>query len=73
MQKKLTITIDEQIYIGLREVIGSGKISHFIQELGCPHVFNQSLEKQYQQMSLDEARENQALKWSESVLEDYHE
>jgi predicted CopG family antitoxin len=33
MQKKLTVTIDEEVYEGLRTVIGPRKISRFIEEL----------------------------------------
>ena len=36
MQKKLTLTIDEEVYDGLREVIGPRKISHFVEELVSP-------------------------------------
>ena len=38
MQRKLTVTIDEEVYNGLRAVIGPGKISRFIEELVRPHV-----------------------------------
>lgn len=37
MQKKLTVTIDEEVYKGLREVIGPRKISRF-EDLVRPHV-----------------------------------
>jgi len=33
MQKKLTVTIDEEVYEGLRTVIGPRKISRFIEDL----------------------------------------
>ncbi len=36
MQKKLTITIDEQIYDGLHSIIGRRKISQFIESLVRP-------------------------------------
>ncbi len=68
MQKKLTITIDENVYKGLRSVVGSGKISRFIQELIRPHVIKPDLENQYLAMSMDEVRENEALEWSESLI-----
>lgn len=32
MQKKLTITVDEEVYAGIHKVIGPRKISRFIQE-----------------------------------------
>jgi len=38
MQKKLTVTIDEEVYEGLRTVIGPRKISRFIEDLVRPHV-----------------------------------
>jgi len=38
MQKKLTVTIDEEVYEGLREVIGPRKISRFIEDLVRPQL-----------------------------------
>ena len=38
MQKKLTITIDEDVYAGLYRVVGRRKISKFIESLVRPHV-----------------------------------
>jgi len=43
MQKKLTITIDEEVYEGLRRVIGPRKISRFVQEIVRPHVVRPNL------------------------------
>lgn len=31
MQKKLTITVDEEVYTGLHKIIGSRKISKFVE------------------------------------------
>ena len=70
MQKKLTITVDERVYEGLHSVIGQGKISQFIESLVRPHVVKSSLESAYQEMALDEERENEALEWSESTIGD---
>ncbi|MGA2469030.1 MAG: hypothetical protein ABSH06_32430 [Thermodesulfobacteriota bacterium] len=36
MQKKLTITVDEEVYAGLHQIIGPRKISKFVQELVRP-------------------------------------
>lgn len=44
MQKKLTITIDEQVYEGLHAVIGRQRISHFIEDLVRPYVIHLELE-----------------------------
>ncbi len=38
MQKKLTITVDEQVYLGLHSVVGRRNISQFINSLVRPHV-----------------------------------
>lgn len=70
MQKKLTITVDEKVYEGLRKVIGPGRISHFIEDLVRPHVLDQELEVAYSQMAQDEERETEALEWAEATLGD---
>ncbi len=60
MTRKLTITIDEEVYESLHKVIGRGKISQFIESLLCPHVVDANLEKGYKAMAQDEARESEA-------------
>jgi predicted CopG family antitoxin len=68
MQKKLTITIDEQVYQKLYSVVGSGKISKFIEGLVKPHLITDELEKSYLVMSNDDSREQEALEWIEGAL-----
>ena len=70
MQKKLTITVDEKIYDGLRERVGPGRISHFIEDLVRPHVLGEELELAYAEMAQDEEREAEALEWAEGTLGD---
>ena len=70
MQKKLTITIDERVYEGLQTVVGRGKISQFIEVLLRPHVLKQDLDAAYKEMAEDEAREAEALEWSEATIGD---
>jgi len=70
MQKKLTITIDEQVYEGLHTVIGRGRISRFIEDLVRPHVIHQELEAAYREMAQDEEREAEALEWAEATVGD---
>lgn len=70
MQKKLTITMNEQVYEGLHRVIGRRKISRFIESLVRPHVVDQDLEAAYQCMANDEAREAEALEWAEALIGD---
>ena len=70
MQKKLTITIDEQVYEGLHAVIGRRRISRFIEGLVRPYVIHQGLETAYEQMAQDEEREAEALEWAEATIGD---
>ena len=73
MQKKLTITIDEQVYYGLYRVVGPGKISQFIEKLIRPHVVESDLEVAYAQMAQDEERETEAYQWSEGLIGDFED
>ncbi len=70
MQKKLTITIDEQVYEGLHKIIGPRRISRFIEDLVRPYVIQPALEAAYQEMARDEEREAEALEWSEATIKD---
>ena len=70
MQKKLTITIDEKVYEGLRVVVGPGRISGFIEKLVRPHVVGDDLNEAYAAMARDDAREAEALEWSEATFGD---
>jgi predicted CopG family antitoxin len=70
MQKKLTITVDEEVYIGLHKTIGPRKISKFIQELVRPHVVHPNLESAYAAMAKDEDREKEAVEWAEATFRD---
>jgi len=67
MQKKLTI---EQVYLGLYSIIGRRNISQFINSLARPHVLKPDLEAAYAHMAADEAREREALEWSEATIGD---
>jgi len=68
MQKKLTITVDEDVYEGLYKVIGRRHISQFIEDLVRPHVMSPDLDAGYRAMAADEAREAEALEWSEATI-----
>ncbi|MFC1825271.1 addiction module antitoxin [Thermodesulfobacteriota bacterium] len=70
MQKKLTVTIDEEVYEGLREVIGPRKISRFIEDLVRPHVTKKDIYAAYKEMADDEVRESEALEWAEATFGD---
>ena len=70
MQKKLTISLNEQVYNGLHRVIGRRNISRFIESLVRPHVIGKELEAAYREMAKDEAREAEALDWVEATIVD---
>ncbi|NLX50866.1 MAG: addiction module antitoxin [Deltaproteobacteria bacterium] len=70
MQKKLTITVDEEVYAGLHKVIGQRKISRFVQELVRPYVVRPDYESAYAEMAKDRKRENEALEWAEINIKD---
>jgi predicted CopG family antitoxin len=68
MHKKLTITVAADVYDGLYRTVGAGRISHFIEALVRSYVVNVDLADGYAQMAADEARESEALEWSESLI-----
>ncbi len=70
MQKKLTITVDEEVYKGLHAIVGRRRISRFIQDLVRPRISQQHLEAAYEEMARDEKREAEALAWSEGTVGD---
>ena len=47
MQKKLTITIDEDVYSGLYRVVGKRRISRFIESLVRPYVVHDDRDESY--------------------------
>ena len=70
MQKKLTITVDEEVYEGLHKNIGRRKISKFIEGLVRPHVIRKDLEAAYEAMAKDYKRESEAMEWAEATFGD---
>ena len=70
MSRKLTITIDDEVYEGLYKRVGARKISRFLESLARPHVVDADLEAAYREMASDEARESDAAEWSEGLIGD---
>ena len=70
MRKKLTITVDADVYDGLRAVIGRRCISRFLNDLARPHVIAPDIAAGYAAMAADEAREQEAAAWSEALISD---
>jgi predicted CopG family antitoxin len=61
MSKKLTITVDDEVYAGLHSVVGRRRISRFINDLARPHVLRDDLAEGYRAMAADEEREREAM------------
>ena len=70
MAKKLTITVDDEVYSGLHTVIGRRRISRFLNDLARPHVLRPDLAAGYRQMAADEEREREAEEWVEGLTGD---
>ena len=70
MPKKLTITVDSEVYDGLHAVIGPRRISRFLNDLARPHVVGRDVSSGYAAMAADEAREAEAEAWSQGLVID---
>ncbi len=70
MHKRMTITLDEDVYDGLVRVVGRRKISQFLEDLARPHVLKDDLEAAYRDMAADESREREAEEWCEALNRD---
>jgi predicted CopG family antitoxin len=68
--KKLTITVDNDVYRGLKKKVGPRRISRFLNDLARPHVVDDDLLAAYRQMSQDRLREAEAEDWIEGLIED---
>jgi hypothetical protein len=60
MHKKLTITVDAEVYAGLHAVIGRRRISRFLNDLARPHVTVPDLAAGYAAM----------VAWAEALITD---
>jgi predicted CopG family antitoxin len=70
MHKKMTITLDEEVYQGLYRVVGRRKMSQFIEDLVRPHVVDSTLDTGYQAMAADQEREAEAVEWCNALAGD---
>jgi len=70
MSKKLTITVDDDVYEGLHSVVGRRRISRFLNDLARPHVISREVVEGYRAMAADEQRESEALEWVENLTGD---
>jgi hypothetical protein len=70
IQKKLTITVNEDGYSRLHRVIGRGNISGCIEGSARPHVVRNGLASGYKAMAEEERRERESPEWSEATCGD---
>lgn len=71
MQRKLTITIADDVYRGLHQQIGRGEISRFIEGLVRPYlVTRDELEAEYRTAAKDAVAEQEATDWIEARLDE---
>lgn len=71
MPRKLTITLDDDVYEGLHRVVGARKISRFIEKLVRPHLIDEDeLEAGYAALAAAEAADPNYGDWDEEPLGD---
>jgi predicted CopG family antitoxin len=78
MARRVTITLDDDVYEGLRRVAGRGHMSDFVQSIVRSHVSFRpprsytpaQLEEDYRLMAADEQSEREALEWANALLGD---
>lgn len=70
MQKKLTLSIDAEIYEALHKVAGKRKIGRFIEKIVRPHITSLELAQAGKQLTQDGKQEFEALLWAETNVGD---
>ena len=70
MHKKMTITLDEEVYYGLYRLIGRRKIRQFIEDKVRPFVIDSTLDDGYKAMASDVEREKEASEWCNALSGD---
>jgi hypothetical protein len=70
VMKKLTSTVEDEVYEGLHKVIGARRISRFLNDLARPHVTTRGLEEGYRAMAADGEHEREAQEWVENLTGD---
>jgi predicted CopG family antitoxin len=70
MHKRMTITLDEDVYDGLYRTVGKRQMSQFIEDLLRPHVLDTALDDGYRAMAADADRESEAQDWCNALAKD---
>ncbi|WP_375288547.1 hypothetical protein [Sphingomonas sp.] len=66
----MTITLDEDVYEGLRRRVEPRRISQFVSDILRPHVSDASLDGGYRAMAQDAEREAEAQEWISALAND---
>lgn len=65
-RKKLTVSIDPDVYEGLHRVVGQGKISIFLEQLARPFVIKTTKTESYAALAqYEEQNPKQQQQWEE--------
>jgi hypothetical protein len=70
MQKKLTLSIDAEIYEALHKVAGKRKIGRFIEKIVRPHITSLELALAGKELIQDGKQESEALLWAGTTVGD---
>lgn len=70
MHKRMTITLDADVYDGLNRMVGKRGISQFISDIVRPHVSDQAFDAGYRAMAADTVREDEASEWISALAND---
>jgi len=70
MPRRLTITLEPEVYDGLHQLIGRRGISRFLNDLARPHVVGRDMAAGYAAMAADAVREAEATEWCEGLVAD---
>ena len=70
MVRKLTITVDDDVYLGLKAKVGDRRISRFLNDLAKPLVSEAALLEGYRQMAADAVEEADAAVWVDDLTAD---
>ena len=71
MTREVTITVSEEVFLGLQSAAGSRTISEVLEDLARRVVAHQGdkHDAEYLEMSLDADREREADEWSEGLID----
>jgi predicted CopG family antitoxin len=71
MQRKLTITVADDVYRELHQQIGRGEISRYIENLVRPHLVGDAgLAEEYREAARDRQTEQDAMEWIEANVDE---